>query len=146
MKPSFHGENCRTCGQLVKLYKRPISGMEAARLIRLYVASKNNPKKEFFHLRDFSPAGYNASADFHKLKYMGLVEEKPAESSDEKKNSGYWKITDNGKLFVETKSTVPKYALIFDGKLFGFMGPNQSINDRLGKKFNYGDLMAGESQ
>lgn len=145
MKPDFHGENCPTCNQLVKLYKRTIRHIDAWRLIKMYKLTKQYPDKVYFHISEFSPTGFNTSSDFAKMRYCNLVEEMPNDD-ETKRTSGFWRITDEGKAFVENRKTVPKYALIFNKGLYGFMGPQQSISDRLGKRFNYAELMNGEAQ
>jgi hypothetical protein len=144
MIPTFEHKICDRCDQDVVLHKRSVSGLDASRLIRLYNISNQNPEREFFHLREFFQKGYNPSGDFAKLEHMHLIIKRPMDPRDRsKKYSGYWKITDKGKLWVEGKLTIPQYTHFFDAKVYGFSGKEQSIKDRLGKKFHYGKLMDG---
>lgn len=143
IKPGFEPVSCPTCGQMVKLYKRPLSGVEVSRLIRLYKISNRFPDRDYFHVSEFyRVAAVTGSGDFAKLRYWGLISEKPNDNP-EKNHAGFWKITEAGRAFVENKKLLSKYALVYDSKFFGYMGPMQSISDRLGKRFNYQALMNG---
>lgn len=58
-----------------------------------------------------------------------------------KKSSGYWRVTDKGRGFIECQVTVPKTAVIYNNKLERLEGVPITIRDALGKKFDYSELM-----
>ena len=89
-------------------------------------------------MKDISSTGSN---DFSKLRYWKMIEQQP-NTDTKKKTSGFWKVTEFGKLFVNMKVTVPKYALIYNKKKFGFSDEQVSIIQALGKEFNYQELMS----
>lgn len=141
MKPTLTGHHCETCGQFVRLYKRKILAQEAYRLIRLYKISKHILGREYFHVSEFyKVAAVTGSGDFAKLRYWGLIKEQ-LNDDETKRTSGCWKITEKGRLFVEGKLSVNKYALVFDSAFFGFDGEQVGILTCLKKEFNYNDLM-----
>jgi hypothetical protein len=66
-------------------------------------------------------------------------------NEDEKniKSSGHWKLTENGKLFVQHRIGVQQFALVFDDKVIGFEGNKFTIKDALKSQFDYETLMKG---
>lgn len=135
------GVTCPCCTQFVKLYKRPAHATMALTLIRMY-HSDNKNKGAWFNVKQLvkgiSDTGTN---DFSKFRHWGLVEEAPNDT--DKKTSGFWRITDEGRKFVEGKTTITKNILLFNKKSYGFMGPKIAIKEVLGEKFNYEELMNG---
>lgn len=133
------GAACPCCKQMVKLYKRKLYSTMAKHLINLYWKHENNPEETYFHVSDFCP---KHPGDFAKLVYWGLVEEQPKDEDDTtKRTSGFWAITQEGRLFVENQASVLSHALIYDGKLIKLSGKQISVQDALGKDFNYEELM-----
>lgn len=131
-----NGANCECCGQFVKLYRRKLSSSMARTLINMY-----NAKADFnwVHRNNFKAV----SNDYSYLRYWGLIQEKKLEYNSEKKNSGYWGITNKGREFVKGNSRVPSHIRLFNQKFYGFEGKEVTITDCLGSKFNYNELMEG---
>jgi hypothetical protein len=75
-----------------------------------------------------------------KLRYWRLLEEY-AGLRDDGSHTGQWRVTRKGAVFVKSLIKVPKYALIYRGKLQGFGGDEIDIEDALNNKFNYTELM-----
>ena len=140
------GTGCPCCGQFVKLYKRKISSTASRMLIKLnsFGVGENDGYHHVGELaKGICPTG---SGDFSKLSYWRLVEEKENIDGD-KRNSGIWRITPRGVLFVENKLKIPSHVYIFNRKKMfsvgnrGFSEKTISIVDTLGKKFSYKELM-----
>lgn len=126
---------CPCCGSLVKVYKRTINKSQAEELIKLYVISRDQPGYHH-HSRFKLPQG----GEISKLRHWGLVEQKPKDDTDAGgKTSGYWKITDLGKAYVEKREALHRYALFYMGRFIGFEGFKEGIGDVL--EFNYDELM-----
>lgn len=138
------GAKCPCCTQYVRLYKKRIYAPAAKWLIAFYRLSKNRPN-EWIHIREI--LGPNPMATTGNgtciLHYWDLIEEK-INLDTKKRCSGFWRITEQGRLFVENKILLPKHAKTFDGKRYGFSGPMLSIKDALGSHFDYEKLMRGE--
>jgi hypothetical protein len=131
------GAACPCCTQLTKVYRRPLNAAMAYGLIRAY----RQVNRELFHM----PTVLNHIAGDHaKLRYWGLIEEEPVRRDDGGR-AGWWQITDRGEQFVRGTLKVPKYALIFDGRLLRLdeTGGYVTITDALGKKFDWTELMTG---
>jgi hypothetical protein len=128
---------CPCCGQIAKVYKRKLNNGMAFELISLYKLSKL--KDDFYHHTKFAKL---TGGEISKLSYWGLVIEKEKQKDEEdKKTSGYWAITEKGKLFAENKIRLKSHIFLYDAKLLGFSDTEIDIIESLGNKFNYRELM-----
>ena len=131
------GTECPCCGQFVKLYKRKLGSVMGRAIIRLY-----NLGEGYHHVKEIikgiSATGTN---DFSKLKYWQLIKEMPNLEDLDKKNCGYWKITQKGIEFVKQNIDVPSHVHIYNGKVLGFEDTTTNIIASLGNKFSYKELM-----
>lgn len=136
------GERCPCCNQLAKFYSRRIYSSMAAALIYFY---RSFDQTKFHHksdlLKNKTLATTLGGGDFAKLSYWGLIEEKPKGQDEDKRTSGYWKITQKGIDFVQAKLQIPSHVRIYDGKVFGFTGDKVLVTDCLGNRFSYAELM-----
>jgi hypothetical protein len=128
------GARCPCCNQLAKVYKRPIHSAMARALIQLYNAA---PEGDWVYLPEIGGRGGDAS----KLRYWGLIQEEQTLRPDGGR-AGYWRVTRRGGQFVRGEITVPKYAHVYDGRCLGTTGDPVTVQDALGKRFNYAELMA----
>lgn len=158
------GIPCPCCGQLAKRYRRKINAQMATALIKLHHAMTKWEYREkcgFFDtvppddpasagvLRDDGriylhlPTLLGKTADEAKLHYWHLIDPLLATREDGSPRNGWWTVTDRGRAYVRGEDQLTKYALIFDGCVNGFDGPQVGIRDALGTRFNYDDLMGG---
>lgn len=128
------GDHCPLCNQMAKMYKRKINSTMARALINLW----NLCGRSFGH----GPSLPGDSHEISQLVWWGLIEEESRIRPDGGR-AGWWRITDKGELFVTGQLNVPKYAKIYDGNVFGLEGDPTNIQDALGSKFNYEELMEG---
>jgi hypothetical protein len=78
------------------------------------------------------------------LKQWGILEQKAKDHDvKEKRDSGQWRITNKGKMFVAGEIKVPKYAVLYNKELLRLDGELVGIKDCLTEKFNYEELMTG---
>ena len=136
------GVECPCCKQHVRLYKRKFNSVMARTLIRLYVLTRDK-KVVFHHVKDIvqgiSSTGTN---DFSKLVYWGLIQEKVKDPDDKiHRTSGYWRITDKGREFIEHKFLLPKYVFVYNSECRGISGEETDIKQALTEKFNYDELI-----
>jgi hypothetical protein len=131
---------CPCCGQYVKAYWRNIYSTVARDLIHLYRLQNNEDR--YYHISDIRTST-SGGGDLAKLISWGLVEEMPKDPNNVKqRTSGYWKITEKGKRFVENTLKVEKYAVYYNNKLLRYEGRLVGIKDCLSNKFNYEELMS----
>lgn len=134
---SKHGTTCPCCERFAKVYKRKLNSTMVRCLIKL------SKLKEGYHhvskiVEGISNTGTN---DFSKLKYWGFIEDM-VNLDQSKKTSGFWKITDEGKFFVNSPEVAVayKYALVYNGECLKLEG-STTIIEALGDNFNYKELM-----
>ncbi len=138
------GTSCRVCNQHVQMYRYKINGKAAKCLISLFWLDVQSPSKIWFHVEsDIGVAG--TSGHWAKLRHWELIEEMPKDQNDkEKKTSGYWKITPKGRDFVRGTIKLPIYVKLYNHSSYGYDtagGKLSSIQEALGNKFNYHELM-----
>ena len=131
------GSSCPCCGQFVKLYKRKLTSGMAKALINLYYASSRSTKR-YIHITDL---GHLNGGEFAQLQRWGLIVEQPNED-EEKRTSGMWAITYDGMSFVEKLRTVPSHVYTYNGKTIKFSVKETNIEQALGNKFHYTELMS----
>lgn len=140
------GTECPCCGQMVKLYGRTITSSMAYGLILVNRYFEQNPAEMWVHVANFLtdlkiPSAVKNTGDFAKLRHWGLIEGAQVKRDDGSKRNGYYRITEKGKRFVKRMASVPSKVFIFDDKVLGIGHKPMTIDDALGKKFNYDDLM-----
>lgn len=129
------GARCPCCNQLAKVYRRPINAGMALSIIKML---------RFGGLEyQYIPASIGAkSREEGKLRYWGLIEEELEVRREDGGRAGWWRVTPKGRDWVLERITVPKYARIYDAKLLGLTGPEVTIRQALGTKFNLDELMS----
>jgi hypothetical protein len=74
------------------------------------------------------------------LHHWGLLETK--KNTDKKvRGSGLWRLTPLGRDFIYCRTTMPKYAFVFNNRLEKYSKEHTDAVQALGKKFSYEELM-----
>lgn len=140
------GATCPCCGQYAKLYRRKITSTMAKCLVMIHRFFQAN-KVQFIHVPNFlvkfKNDGSVAGGDVAKLKHWGLLEPVVNERMDGSNRAGFYKITQLGKDWVDGNVSVPKYAYIYNQKLYKLSEEKVFIKDALGDRFDYRELMRG---
>jgi len=140
------GAHCPTCGRFGKIYARGITGAMAYALILMAQYREKNGDI-YFHVEDYfkSLSGIPSSirGDFSKLKHWGLIRSKAEQREDGSRRNGFYRITDRGVAFVHGGTTASKHIAIYNEEFLGFLDDKRvTIEQCLGKKFNYQELMS----
>lgn len=132
---------CPCCQQGAAPWPRTMYVSVVKALIRLYRLSKGRHGTYFHVQKDLQS---NAGGDFSKLTLgHGLTRVKNTRTADENA-LGMYCLTAKGKLFVEKKISLPKYIVFYNGEIVGRpTQPKVNIEDCLGKKFSYQELLHG---
>jgi hypothetical protein len=128
------GVDCPCCGQLAKIYKRPITKEMAGCLFQLI----------HFYMRDQTWIDAKRlkrrGGDYAKLAYWGLIE-----FSEEKKprcrQNGTLRPTKRGVAFALGRIRLPSHALVYNKDVVGFLN-EKTVGIRDVKNFDY-DEVAG---
>lgn len=135
------GAVCPCCRQYAKVYKRKLNADMARWLIAFY---KADAVDEFKHVSAASDYLGNAqrTGDYGKLRFWGLIEPYATNTGPDKRGGGHWRVTDAGVAFVLCRASVPSYALIYNNELLDLEGEPVMIDQALGKRFRYQELMS----
>jgi hypothetical protein len=140
------GIDCPCCGQFVKRYRRSITGSMAYALIQLY-RHHCATRQKWIDFPDVLQGAAARGGDYSKLRHWGLIARRPENRSDGSPRNGRWRITPLGVDWIRSKTTVPKYVWLFDQKRISAPAnannPDLTIQEALGNRFNYFDLMQG---
>lgn len=137
------GTDCPACGQLVKKYVRKLNSGMARGLIVAYRIDQEKGQ-DWFHISELLTKKIAAGAnELQKLRFWKLVEQKTHNDDPDKKHSGFWRLTERGRLFVTNGVLVPRCITMYNQKFLGYEDENDliSIREALGSKFNYRELM-----
>jgi hypothetical protein len=145
------GVLCLGCGQLAKEYERPLHySMAAALKLVVDEFRRGTPSKhrdgKWLHIerffKDVPGAASTFRGDFAKLRFWGLVKQRPKDASG-KKHAGYWRPTRKGERFVDGETRVIYAYRDFNKYRLGFVGPRISFRKALKNKFDLDKLMRG---
>lgn len=128
---------CPCCKREVQIYKRNIHAGMARGLIAAY---RHGAAADYVHAPELVDDYQNT--DFARLRLWALVGAL-AGRRDDGGPPGFYRLTELGVSFVKGEMTVPKYVLVYAGRVLGRSEKQISIYDALGTKFNYDELMAG---
>jgi hypothetical protein len=138
------GGICPCCEQVVKLYKRKLNSFMAYSLILFHGLSAKYPPNYWVHIKESAEIAAGGG-EFPRLRHWGLIEERPGERADGGKHRGYWRITTTGHSFIQGAVSVPRHIYMYNQQVIVRANADQSrttIQEALGNKFNYNELMA----
>lgn len=129
------GHTCPCCSQFAKVYPRRVHSTMARALIALY---RRGAADDYIHAP--SATKRDANAETAKLVYWNLIEQAPGKREDGGR-PGWYRLTPFGHDFVRGHATVQRTAHVYDNRVLRRSGPQVTIQDCLGDKFNYAELM-----
>lgn len=139
-----HGVVCPACEQLCKRYSRKLTSSMAYGLLIIYSLT-NNRENQWIHIEDefkkLTDIPSSIRGDLPKLRYWNLLEKQEYTKDDGNPNSGFYRITKAGEDFINGLTSVRKYAKIYNNQFYGFEGGFIKIQEALGAKFYYEELM-----
>jgi len=131
---------CPCCDRLVKIYRRKLNSGMAHSLIWLVKAYQDNPG--WIDVQKKAPRYVVASREIGKLAHWGLVSQR--ENDDKtKRTSGLWRPTTQGIEFSKNLIPMESHVFLLDNEVQGFSKSQVYIQDALGSKFDYQEVMNG---
>ncbi len=138
-----NGIGCPCCERKVKEYERQITTPNVKTMIWMYKYHQQYGRSEWIHLSgETGGSGSGWGSDFAKVRHWGLVEMKREYRKDGSNRNGYWRLTRTGRLFVRGELAIPKYVYLLNNEVIGVSNTKTTIQQSLGTKFNYDELMA----
>jgi hypothetical protein len=132
------GLPCPVCARFCKMYKRRFHSEMGLFLIRLVKFFRETDA--WVHTRTINPGTAKSSSDGSYLTLWGLIERKPVSVGS--KSAGLYKPAQEGIRLVDGLIQAPDHAFVFNNKVLGFSEKTVTIQEILGTKFDYDELMA----
>lgn len=130
------GCDCLVCGQRAKWNRRSLSKKQAKALVNLYKKTKPG---EYSHITEFAESKGDGD-EIAKTRYWGLAV--PGENKDKTKlHSGHWKLTQQGRAFVEGYYKINKYVWVYRARPIVHEGELVSIYDCYGQHFDIREVL-----
>lgn len=115
-------------------------------LVQIYRHYRHAKRVEWIHvpnyLSNLTTTATIRGGDWAKLRLWDLIEPQIGERYDGCKRTGYYRITATGIAFVEQRWQVPRHVLIYNQNVLGYEGPDVTIVNVVGDKFDFTTLMA----
>jgi hypothetical protein len=128
------GHECPCCRLFAKVYSHKCDSAMARTAI---VMLRHGAAANFLHVPSLPGDNHKVS----QLAWWGLVIEERRVRSDGGR-AGWWRLSERGVAFAERRHSIPKYARIYDARVLGFRGDLVDIEDCLGQRFSYAELIA----
>ena len=149
---SAEGFTCPACLRFGKTYWRKLNSSMAYCLILIHKFYRDHSEYErrFIHMNGYIASLSNlpprmkaaVRGDFCKLRFWGFIEGKDEFREDGSERNGYWRITEAGHLFARGLTSAAARIQTYNDELLGMDDRRVTIQEALGKKFNYAELMA----
>lgn len=148
------GCHCPICGKYAREYKRQVNltMVQTLWLVKDWYDNNDPSLTKWLHINDMlnelpsksRPVKGGGSGDWGKLRYWGLIEQKPGVRNDGSAHNGHWRITQKGIDFLMDRIKIPKFVVVYNKKLIRVSDESVGVQDCL-KKFSYRELMAMKS-
>ena len=136
------GARCPCCDKYVRRYRRKFNSSMARSLIWLVREWQSGRHTAgWIDVPNSAPRWLLRTNQLPTVRWWGLIERSSDDPNAAIKHSGYWRPTPMGELFAEHRITVPKTAVTYNGEVVSFEGGSCWIDECLGVKFNYSELM-----
>lgn len=140
----LEGAHCPCCDQFAKVYRRKFTSSMSRALIYIYGYFQRPDAETWLHVDKFLKKTPVNCREFVITIAWGVIERMPGERPDGSRRVGYYRITDLGKAFVERRAKIPARVYFYNQESIGQDDKVVSIDECLGVKFDYGELMAPE--
>lgn len=135
---------CPCCERRARINKLKVHSTLAAMLMNLARVSNAiaGDLTSWVHVEAFRLSYASSGNDFCICKHWGLVEAREAGPDEDKKGSGYYRLTELGAQFVQGEARIPKYVFVFDNKTLNESVETVGIDDCLNNKFSFSELLS----
>ena len=135
------GITCPCCDKFARSYRRKFNATMTRSLIWLVRSWKNT--QTWVDVPSTAPRWLVRSNQLPTVRWWDLIERCPNDNP-EVKHSGLWRPTQKGLEFAYKRIKIPAKALTYDGKVIALEGDLVTIEDTLGTKFDYAELMGDQ--
>jgi hypothetical protein len=138
------GLRCPCCDKYARRYRRAFNSTMARSLCWLSHAS-GLVADGWVHVPSTAPRWLIRSNQLATVRWWGLVERSEEEPEPRLKHHGMWRPTPKGIEFAWGRTTIPRRAVTYDGKVIGHEGDEIYVGELAGKNFDYEEMMRWRS-
>jgi len=141
-----YGAVCPVCLQPANSYERQINSNGARALVlwwHHYRDFEYHKLTEFYEEFPTATKQLSRGGEWAKLLLWDVIEERPVKPGENRKNSGWYRITEDGARWVLREIIIERYCYTYVGlKVLGWDREQYvNIDAALSKKFSYKDLL-----
>lgn len=131
------GGHCPCCDRWGKIYPRTFNSTMARSLIWLATWNRDGG---WCDVPNTAPKAIVRTNQLPTTRWWGLSERQPSGDSN-KKNSGWWRVTERGNRFARGMITIPKKVFTYNGEVLYFDSSLIHIRDAFDTSFDYERVM-----
>ena len=135
------GGHCPCCDRWGKMYRRGINRVMAGSIVWL---AHHSADGEWVDVPRRAPRFVLASNQLPTMRWWKLCERYdvvPMSTAEDKRFSGYWRVTELGKRWANNEIAVPKYVWTYNDTVIKFEGPDVKVSECLDEGFSYNEVM-----
>lgn len=132
------GGNCPCCSRWGKIHGYQVTSTHTRGMIWMF---KRFRKNEWIDLGR-APRWILRAKTMSVLQHWKLLERKAKDVDEDKRGSGFWRLTEKGRDFIRNRTSISKYAFVFDNRVIKLSPQRVDVITTLGKKFSYNELMS----
>jgi hypothetical protein len=109
-----------------------------------YLNAAKNGITRFYHVKEISDPWfqrYCIGGDFAKLRHWNMIEERVKDPSEDKRSSGFWRITEEGIAFARGRAKAKKYIWFLKNRPMDLPVELVEIRQCLKDPFSWFELM-----
>jgi len=131
---------CPCCDGLAKVYPRKFYKTMARILVQMYLWDRREPGGWHHVKNEWKKESSKFNPEYARMVDYGLIEAPDGIRPDGNPDTGYHRITEAGRVFVEGRSRVPKLHYCYKGRVIDQSEQTVGISDVVGYEFNYREL------
>lgn len=134
------GVICPCCDGIAHVYPRKFNRTMARVLVQMYLWDRRQPG-EWRHVKNEWPKDNSKfNAEYARMVDYGLIEEPDGVRPDGNPDTGYHRITEAGREFVEGRRRVPETHYCYKNKVIDQSAKTIDISGAIGHPFDYREL------
>lgn len=133
------GGHCPCCDRWGNMYRRPINKVMAGSIV--WLARHGPAGGDWVDVPRVAPRFVLASNQFTIMRWWKLCERNAPGPGEDKKFSGFWRVTELGERWAHNLVRVPKHAITYNNTPLDFEGPDVLVSECV-EKFSYNDVMS----
>jgi hypothetical protein len=131
------GGYCPCCDKWGKISSQ---GMSEARALTLLWIHRTPHEDGWVNVAKLAPKWILRAKNFSLMKHWGLIES-DVNTTQNRRGSGRWRVTDKGRSFINETISVPAKVWLYNDEIQGWSTDHVYFRDCFGVRFNFDEIM-----